>query len=1413
MRIRRLITFALLSLALQACMPDSFTKFKEDPVKKGSNIDGPTTDGGSGGDDDDIPVVPCPPGSEQTDGNCVDPTSLAMSITSLNVQLDETTFNSPINPIEVGVFAGSSLVEPLDILDFFTFTISPSILPPGLSFNVNTGVISGSPISFFPPTTYTVSGVYTGLNPVTLTGAAAATISLSVSTLIKTPVKIRPPTSHFLIVKLDSVSAFDAGDTIAFETGGSGSIDYVDEVSNEVHIQADNSIVPLIQYFEQGAQNPVAIPVSVDNNATFVAPVAVVQDFFLALDPAVTLPTDSTQTGAFFFLPNSDDVPSAPNNMAITAGEIDSLSFSLTPALPAGLSFNQKRCSVNCAGIPCSTQPVCLAAGGVWSAIRPGLISGTTATNLRPTSYTVSARNIAGTLVSSSFKLSSLSFPNPKSLEGIAYKQKPGQRIKLRVSSVTPFTVGQNITTPDSGLAQINFIESATNTLFVTILAGHNDLALFDNAVSIDTNAVFFTAKAQITAAPVYLYQTTGNLDNTTQQRMDIVVGPVVYFENAANVAEDRTITYSITPQITNVPGIRFQTNSGCTNLTTGAINAAILTPATCTAGGFAWIRGGTMWGTPDPTKPLSETEFTITATTLRGQSVTTKARMEFTETQSPIEFSLSRNILLEVPSVGTSFAVGDFVSSNETGGNNGLGTVRAVIPAQTGSPNEYLWVNVISGIFAVNNNIDNMKKYAKQQTYILRVIPVNASLQFANTAGFVDRLVDGSTANQITSATGTARVILNDEINDRLYVRVSDGYFQTGQSISGNTLTQINSQNITMVINAAVPAGVTKDFDIVQGVNTTSYNATGTIRNISGTTLEVETISNRFEVAGGNLYFTNPSSGVTRTVSSISTNNRRFLALKNKPFRLYPTLEAGSSNVGYTITPPLPPGLSLNASTGAITGTPLDRSAATVYTLVVSNEFTNPVTSINYPITLEVKDYIELSVTTDANSYILHQGGMGKNRAQCLLTRDQVLSTSTTPRDIYCMMDGGELDFFQKGVNLKLDVAPDMCEYIEYAPYYFAQYPAAGSSNADYAPGNNPLIHHTGENNNAVCTATFGGGITTDYPVTTNFNPLMGITDVSSFPEYCGYNYTLSQGIDPGPNCDPGQLNTRTFTYTVSEEYECNPQPGLSKADCDNAYGVCSDGISGDAATCIGAGQEWTPDPANDGTVDVCNRTQSDAVLECGGEVYNCLSGPATEIFDPKILFEEGRVLSQETNPGIETSVDFPLTAPVDQNLKNVASIVNYKSANSCVTSGSYTYNFAAWQTFAASNKSTAVTNEVIDTPVIGNQFYTFICQNGSKETLARIRVVIRDWDRAFKASNDIDQMLPAVSGFPNGLMKGGTYATELDGFGNFINAFANWDDMHLLQNPPEAAPSYTCPAAGPVVETQSFTFPLDQL
>ncbi len=60
---------------------------------------------------------------------------------------------------------------------------------------------------------------------------------------------------------------------------------------------------------------------------------------------------------------------------------------------------------------------------------------------------------------------------------------------------------------------------------------------------------------------------------------------------------------------------------------------------------------------------------------------------------------------------------------------------------------------------------------------------------------------------------------------------------------------------------------------------------------------------------------------------------------------------------------------------------------------------------------------------------------------------------------------------------------------------------------------------------------------------------------------------------------------------------------------------------------------------------------------------------------------------------------------------------------------------------------------------------------------------------------------------------MKGGVYDVDVDGFGEFINKYTNWDDIRLTFDVPPAAPNYSCPVAGPVVETQRFPFPLDNL
>lgn len=168
-------------------------------------------------------------------------------------------------------------------------------------------------------------------------------------------------------------------------------------------------------------------------------------------------------------------------------------------------------------------------------------------------------------------------------------------------------------------------------------------------------------------------------------------------------------------------------------------------------------------------------------------------------------------------------------------------------------------------------------------------------------------------------------------------------------QSVASKTLTQNQpSTNFTPVTGSggtpaytysvlpALPSGLT--------LNTSSGAITGTPTATSGSTTYTITVTDTNGATASNTFSLAVNSAVTATqavASKILTQN--VAATSFTPV----TGGGGTGTLSYTnISPALPAGLSLNSSTGAITGTPTASSGATTYTVTVTDS--NSATATN---------------------------------------------------------------------------------------------------------------------------------------------------------------------------------------------------------------------------------------------------------------------------------------------------------------------------------------------------------------------------------------------------------------------------------------------------------------------------------
>jgi hypothetical protein len=92
-------------------------------------------------------------------------------------------------------------------------------------------------------------------------------------------------------------------------------------------------------------------------------------------------------------------------------------------------------------------------------------------------------------------------------------------------------------------------------------------------------------------------------------------------------------------------------------------------------------------------------------------------------------------------------------------------------------------------------------------------------------------------------------------------------------------------------------------------------------------------------------------------------------------------------------------------------------------------------------------------------------------------------------------------------------------------------------------------------------------------------------------------------------------------------------------------------------------------------------------------------------------------------------------------------------------------------------------------DSPIGGdaNPFYSYYCHDAAHTIKARIRVVIRDWDQAFRIDSGIDNYSYTA---PPAIMN----SIGADTFGNTYNSYKDWDDDYSAPGTAATYKAATC-------------------
>lgn len=257
------------------------------------------------------------------------------------------------------------------------------------------------------------------------------------------------------------------------------------------------------------------------------------------------------------------------------------------------------------------------------------------------------------------------------------------------------------------------------------------------------------------------------------------------------------------------------------------------------------------------------------------------------------------------------------------------------------------------------------------------------------------------------------------------------------------------------------------------------------------------------------------------------------------------------------------------------------------------------------------------------------------------------------------CILEVEELDLFFEGVEFEINVDEYLCEYVQYRPFKFFQYPVGSTTQIEYEVKCDSSCSAASDSAASFCANIEGTYLTYDSStkVTSTSSTTGEFTNQSAAS--CRFDYSNNGG----PNCDVGAITK--YVYNIFPEYndECTGDgPGVAarttQVDCELAgtwtEASCSDGTSTDIGTCTGGGGTW-----NSASCDVAGRSTSDQctssgtwgpvaycgltdvagtgydnnivqdvegteITECDGDTLECLNGPSLEHLSDKIYIGE---------------------------------------------------------------------------------------------------------------------------------------------------------------------------------------------
>jgi hypothetical protein len=258
---------------------------------------------------------------------------------------------------------------------------------------------------------------------------------------------------------------------------------------------------------------------------------------------------------------------------------------------------------------------------------------------------------------------------------------------------------------------------------------------------------------------------------------------------------------------------------------------------------------------------------------------------------------------------------------------------------AYTGSPFTYTIYSAITPIASPTNSGGTPTSYS-----ISPALPAGLALNTASgSITGTPTVVSASATYMLTatntggSTTATINITVNDIAPSTLAYTGSPFTYTKGTAISAIAApTNAGGTVVSYAVSPSLPAGLS--------LNTATGAITGTQSVVSASATYTITATN----TGGSTSTTISITVNDAAPTSLAYTGSPFTYAKDIAIATLSPVSSGGAVVSYAVSPALPAGLTLNTSTGDITGTPTVSSAATTYTITATNSFGSTTAPLN---------------------------------------------------------------------------------------------------------------------------------------------------------------------------------------------------------------------------------------------------------------------------------------------------------------------------------------------------------------------------------------------------------------------------------------------------------------------------------